>query len=170
MNADFSKLSTTDWAVLAFLLEGECHGFKVAAAFSATGPLGTIWRVQRPQIYRSLEHLVEQQLAKPVRQESGDGPPRSLYAATLLGLETAQVWLQTPVPRLRMGRSELRLKLAFLLRGRNDPTTLIENQRKVYTGLLQELNRNPVTDPLERIAWLWRIEMAQASLNFLDRL
>ncbi len=168
---DLEKLSTTDWAVLAFLLEGETHGFRVAAAFSAKGELGKIWKVQRTQVYRSLEHLLNQGLIQPIRQEPGEtGPPRTLFAATDLGVEAARGWLQTPVTRLRMGRSDLRLKLAFLARLDLDPQPLIQQQRQVFVKLLLELGQLQPASQIDRITLLWRTEMAQASLRFLDQL
>lgn len=171
MESRIEKLTTTDWAVLVFLLEGEVHGFRVASVFGNKGELADIWRVQRTQIYRSIEHLVAGGLAQPVRQETGEaGPPRTLYVVTPKGLEAAQNWLETPVGRLRMGRSDLRLKLAFLARAGRDPRALIQRQRGVYQKQLNELTQTVPKTEIERIAHLWRIEMAEASLRFLEQL
>ena len=166
------KRSTTDWAVLALLLGGEAHGFRLAAVFARNGELGEIWTIQRPQVYRALEHLVDSGLAKPLRVEAGDaGGNRTLYALTKTGQKEAEAWLQEPITQLRHGRSELRLKLAFLLRQGRSLEPLLGAQAQVYQEILAALEPKLVdSTPLERISLLWRIEMAQAGLRFVQHL
>lgn len=77
------KLSLTDRAVRAALGEGAAHGFKLAALFAKDGELGTVWTVQRPQVYRALEHLELRGLAYTTGHEPGaGGPPRLEYILT----------------------------------------------------------------------------------------
>lgn len=165
------KLSTTDWAVLALLAEGEAHGFKLAAAF-AEGELASIWKIQRPQVYRALEHLLVQGLAHPLRQEAGEaGPTRTLYAVSPQGQQAVEEWLYTPVTRLRFGRSDLRLKIAFLLRRKLELEPLLDQQQAVYSAMLQELESQVVrAQGVERVSLLWRLEMAKAGLRFVQQL
>jgi DNA-binding PadR family transcriptional regulator len=74
------NLSTSDWAFLAVLYEAPTHGFRLAGLFASDGELGFIWTIQRPQIYRTLEHLEKSGLAVSVRQEESEaGPPRTVY-------------------------------------------------------------------------------------------
>lgn len=166
------KLSTTDWAVLALLAEGGTHGFRLAAVFSAEGELASIWKIQRPQVYRALEHLVKQDLAQPIRQEAGEaGPTRILYALRPKGHKAVMEWLYTPVTRLRFGRSDLRLKIAFLLRQKRDLKPLLEAQQEVYISILKTLEKQIAqAATIERVSVLWRLEMARASLRFVEQL
>lgn len=166
------KLSTTDWAVLAALLEQESHGFRIAALFASNGELGAIWRIQRTQVYRALEHLEARGLIEVVRQEEGDaGPPRTLFSTTPRGQTSGLKWLLTPVVRLRYGRSDLRLKIAFLLRLGHDLRPLLLAQQEVYSRILQELSAQHVrAEDVQAVSLLWRLEMAKASLRFVEQL
>lgn len=166
------QLSTTDWAVLGVLAEGPTHGFRLAGLFASSGELGDIWKIQRPQVYRALEHLERHGLAHPIGQESGAaGPPRTLYAITPQGQTLLDGWLQTPVERLRYGRSDLRLKLAFWWRKQQRPEAFLQAQAQVFSTLLAQLEaRLPHAQGLERVSVLWRLEMAQASLRFVQSL
>ncbi|RDI95491.1 PadR family transcriptional regulator [Meiothermus sp. QL-1] len=165
------RLSTTDWAVLSALLEGESHGFRLAALFSLEGELGEIWRIQRPQVYRSLEHLQSLGLIEVVRCEEGlAGPPRTLFALTEAGRQAALGWLFTPVERLRYGRSDLRLKIAFLLRLGLDLRSFLQAQQAVYERILRSLEQQQAESRVRRVSLLWRQQMARASLGFVQRL
>lgn len=167
-----SKLSTTDWAVLAALAEGEAHGFQIAGFFSGEGELGGIWKVQRPQVYRALEHLTQAGLARAVRQEAGvSGPQRTVFALTPSGKRAVRAWLRTPVSRLRLARSELRLKLAFLLRSNADWEPLLLAQREEYRRALASFEALAAQETgIRRMALLWRLESAQAGLRFVERI
>lgn len=166
------RLSTTDWAVLTLLHEGEVHGFRVAAVFAPKGELGGIWTIQRPQVYRALEHLVGQNLAQPIRVEAGEaGPNRTLFGLTPSGQALVEDWLLQPVQQLRYGRSDLRLKIVFLLRQGQGLNPLLEAQRAVYQQTLAQLQSQLETSSqTERVSLLWRLEMAHAGLRFVEQL
>jgi len=165
------RLSTTDWAVLVALLEQESHGFRIAGLFAPGGELSEIWRVQRTQVYRALEHLEASGLVTAVRQEEGEaGPPRTLFAATELGRAAAYHWLHAPVTRLRSARSDLRLKIAFLMRLELDHKALLRDQQRVYQQILQDLTAQRPGEGIRAVSWLWRLEMAKASLRFVEQL
>lgn len=171
MFAMLSGLSTTDWAVLAALAEGEAHGFQIASLFGPQGELGEIWKLQRTQVYRALEHLQRQGLIRATRQEVGEaGPPRTRYAPTSMGQQQVTQWLDTPVTQLRYGRSDLRLKLAFLLRSGRSPRILLEAQGQIYLQLLEQLEQRSVQDSIEQMSLLWRTETARAGLRFVQAL
>ncbi|MCS7067327.1 MAG: PadR family transcriptional regulator [Meiothermus sp.] len=169
--AAIPKLSTTDWAVLAALLEQPSHGFRIAALFAPEGELGEIWRIQRTQVYRALEHLEARGLIEALRQEEGDaGPPRTLFTATSGGRALALRWLNTPVAQLRYGRSDLRLKIAFLIRLGLDLAPLLKAQKGVFAQILENLRHQPGAEGVHLVSVLWREEMAKASLEFIERL
>ncbi|GEM86923.1 PadR family transcriptional regulator [Meiothermus granaticius] len=166
------NLSTSDWAVLALLSEGEAHGFRLASVFAPSGELGQIWSIQRPQVYRALEHLVARGYALPLRQETGEiGPPRTVYVATPEGIRVVRQWLATPVAHLREGRSDLLLKLAFLYRLGESPRPLLGAQKEIFGQLLRSLEaRVPVAEGIDRVVLLWRVENARSALDFLEKL
>lgn len=111
-------------------------------------------------------------LIEAIRQEEGEaGPPRTLYRATPTGQEAAFGWLHTPVTRLRHGRSDLRLKIAFLLRLKHDLEPLLKAQEGVFEAILEDLQqRFQTAKRIQLVAILWRMEMAKASLGFIQQL
>lgn len=166
------SLSTSDWAVLTFLAEGEAHGFRLALMFGPEGELGQIWKIQRPQVYRALDYLVAENLIRPTRQEEGDaGPPRTVYEVTAKGQSAVKEWLHLPVTHLREGRSDLLLKLAFLHRRRESSEPLLRAQKEVFTKLLRSLEaRFAAAGGVDRMVLLWRVENARSALRFLEQL
>jgi DNA-binding PadR family transcriptional regulator len=57
------ELSADEWAVLALLAEQPSHGFAIARALEREGPVGRVWSVTHPLVYRALERLSEDGLA-----------------------------------------------------------------------------------------------------------
>ncbi|MCA9839546.1 MAG: PadR family transcriptional regulator [Trueperaceae bacterium] len=162
-------LSTSDWAVLAYLGEAPAHGFKLASIFAKGGELGHIWTLQKPQVYRALEHLESRALITAVKEEPGDnGPPRTLYALTEQGQAQLESWFASPVLRIRDGRSDLLLKLIFMARRDIDAQPLLKAQEQHFLQVLAtyqaKLNK---ASSAERTVLRWRIEIAQAALAFI---
>src|SRR2546421_10383851 len=97
-------LSLTEWVVLALLSEAPSHGFAVARNLSRTTPLGEVWTVPRPLVYRALGRLEEQGLIVEAGEEPGDpGPRRMVYEATGKGRKAAAHWRGGPPPPPRGG-------------------------------------------------------------------
>lgn len=161
-------LSLSDYAVLALLAEAPAHGFALASCFAKGGELGEIWTIQRPQVYRALEHLQARALIRPLREEAGEGPPRTVYGLTPLGERLLAQWLNAPVRHLREARGALLLKLIFLARAGCDASALLSAQRAVFAELEARLQaRLAQATPLERLALRWRLAMLAAALEFV---
>lgn len=151
--------------------EGETHGFKLAAVFAKGGELGPLWTIQRPQVYRALDHLERRAFVTAVRTEqSGSGSPRTLYALTELGERELAAWFQRPVEHLREVRSELLLKLIFLERQGLPAEPLVTTQTQRFSDVLQRYESSLAqAEGAERTALEWRTEMARAALSFLQQ-
>lgn len=157
--------------MLALLAEQPAHGFYLVTHFSKNSELGVVWTIQRPQVYRALEHLQTRELITPLREESGEGgPPRTVFGLTERGEIALTQWLSTPVKHLRDARSALLLKLIFLERARCDTAALLTAQRKVFQELKEVLEAR--LSQAEGSAYLtlqWRLEMTLAALNFIEQ-
>lgn len=164
-------MSLSDWAVLAALAERPTHGFRLAALFAKRGELGTVWTIQRPQVYRALEHVGARAFTEASGTELGNsGPPRLRYAVTRKGQEAANDWFQTPVTHLRDARSELLLKLVFLERSGANPEPLLKAQLELFRRVQRDYEtRLAASSGAERLALEWRLETIQAALRFLER-
>ena len=110
-----------EWTVLAVIGQQPTHGFAIAQLTTPDGELGRVWQIPRPIIYRAIGRLAEAGLITPQGTEAGQGPQRTIYAATDEGRQAVGGWLDTPVEHVRDIRSHLLLKLALLHRRGADP-------------------------------------------------
>lgn len=162
------SLSLSDWAVLVILAEEPRHGFAVAQELRVDTPLGTIWRVARPQVYRSLDRLVGRGLAELGPTEPGHGPERRVATPTAAGRQAVVGWATTPVDRLRHLRADLLVKLVACRRLGLDGHLLLDRQVEVIAGVQEKLAGDLArTHDDRRIAFLWRQATADAAQRFL---
>jgi DNA-binding PadR family transcriptional regulator len=162
-------LSLGDWCVMVVLAEQPRHGFDVGRELSSVTPLGLIWRVAHPQVYRAIDRLVTHGLAELGDADPGDGPNRRVVTLTPEGQDLVTDWVLTPVDRLRNMRSALLVKLVACRRLGLDGTILIDRQAEIIgeidRGLLDDL---AATQDDLRVALLWRHASAEAAQRFLD--
>ena len=162
-------LSLTEWVVLGLLAEGPAHGFALARQLRPDTPVGRVWAVPRPLVYRALTRLEHAGLVRPLGEEaSPDGPPRSVYRLERRGRSALYRWLDTPVDHLRQVRTELLTKLVLGERLGRDPTRLVEAQESIFTPLIDALD-DPVEAGADVVA-RWRSEIARATARFLHGL
>jgi DNA-binding PadR family transcriptional regulator len=161
-------LSLNEWAVLACLVERPRHGYDIASELAPAAPLGAVWRVSRPLVYRALDRLGALSLAKAEQAEPGEGgPPRQVFGPTPAGRARLAAWLEDPVGHLRDVRGALLLKLVVAERLAVDPAPLLDAQRDRFAAPLASLAQMP---PRGDVAALWRHHSAAAVQAFLDDL
>ena len=164
-------LSLTEWVVLALLCEAPSHGFAVARSLSRTTPLGEVWTVPRPLVYRAIGRLEEQGLIVEVGEEPGDpGPRRMVYEATGKGRKAATQWRSEPVRHLREVRSALLAKVLLRQRASEPVAPLVAEQRAVFAPLFERLAEAFETGGTEPVVAAWRHESSQAVARLLDHL
>lgn len=162
-------LSLNEWAVLGLLVESPRHGYDIAAELRPDRPLGEIWTLTRPLVYRAIARLEDLALVAPRREEPGaGGPPRTVYGPTRRGRAELRQWLVTPVTHLRDVRSELLVKLSLAGRLGVDTGGLVVDQLAALRPRFQQL-AEPPADPAD-VAGLWRHHSAQAAEAFLRAL
>ena len=163
-------MSLTDWIVLAVIAEEPRHGFSVARELAPDAPIGQVWTVRRPLVYRSLEYLASDGLVEESRTEPGtQGPHRTVYRATRTGKTRLARWLDEPVDHPRDVRSELLVK--FVLRARRgEPLTPVAVRQlelfaPVADGLARAARRATGAD---RVVARWRLESTRAITRTLE--
>jgi PadR family transcriptional regulator AphA len=163
--------SLHDWAVLGVLAAGPTHGFAVSKALAAGGDLGRVWTVTRPQVYRSIDRLVDLGLLEAGEREPGDaGPQRTILALTPTGRARLRRWAAQPVAHLRDVRSELLLKLLLGERLGVDRGALVAAQREAFApavAALADAAASATGD--DAVVAAWRHESALAVARFLER-
>lgn len=170
MRAVVAALSLTDWVVLALVVEEPRHGFALAREVATDGPLGEVWTVPRPLVYRALDHLRAVGLVEPARTEAGtQGPHRTVYRATRSGSARVARWLDRPVDHPRDVRTELLVKLLLRARRGRPLAPLAQRQlarfARVAGGLEQ---RVAAAAGPERVVARWRFESIGAIRRTLE--
>lgn len=164
-------LSRAEWIVLALIVERPSHGFAIAALTRADGPIGQVWEVPRPIVYRAIRRLADQGLIVATVVEEGErGPDRTIFAAAPGSDELVRAWLDEPARHIRDVRSDTLVKLALLMRRGLDVMPLLIEQRDTLSGIRRGLRERAATDDgFERVLAMWRVESAEATLRFLTR-
>lgn len=142
-----SNLSLSDWTVLAVIAERPTHGWPIVRQLGADGPLGRIWTVARPVVYRSLTTLADRSLIEAAGEATGQGPRRTIFRITPAGRRQLRRWLGTPVEHVRDVRTELLVKLALLDRAGASPRELVEAQLAQLAPILDAASRRSPGGP-----------------------
>ncbi len=162
------RRSPGEWAVLGLLAEAPVHPFALARQLGGDGPLGRVFTVRRPLVYRAVERLHKGGLVERHRSEPGEaGPERTVYRVTPRGRDALDAWLDEPVRHIRDIRLTFLLKIVLLRRAGRSPAVLVRAQRETLDDILESLDRLP-GDPDE--IDLWRHHNAGAASAFLDAL
>jgi DNA-binding PadR family transcriptional regulator len=165
------ELSIADWVVLGVVSEGPTHGWPVVRALRADGPIGRVWTVPRPIVYRSLSALTE----KGYLEECGEattsrGPQRTIVRVTRRGRAALRTWLDTPVTHIREVRTEFLVKLALLERAPRSSRTLVERQIEHLAPVMRAVSARPTGEGFDLVLGRWRREQALAVDRFLRSL
>jgi DNA-binding PadR family transcriptional regulator len=160
-----------EWACLGILYPAPTHGFAIAARLKPGGDVGRVWSLSRPLTYRSLDQLISREYVHAVGEEPGiAGGNRTILAATRSGRAQLRKWLNSPVAHLRDLRSELLLKLIIAELCDIDVTNMLDEQYEYIEQLATALGVQIDDDTAVDVVALWRRELSQAALRFLDQL
>jgi DNA-binding PadR family transcriptional regulator len=164
-------LSLADWVVLGLVAEGPTHGWPIVRALRADGPVGRVWTVPRPIVYRSLATLTEHAYIEERGETTASrGPQRTIVRVTRRGRNALRRWLDTPVEHVRDVRTELVVKLALLARSGADPRRLVEHQIAHLAPVVNAVSTRPNGDGFDLVLARWRREQALAVDRFLRSL
>jgi len=165
------QLLLGEWACLGILYPAPTHGFAIAARLKPGGDIGRVWSLSRALTYRSLDQLTSRGYIHAVGEEPGiAGGNRTILAATRSGRAQLRKWLNTPVAHLRDLRSELLLKLIIAELCDIDVADMLDEQYEHIDQLATALGGQIDDDASVDVVALWRRELSQAALRFLDRL
>lgn len=169
--APLPELSIADWVVLGLVAEEPTHGWPIVRALRADGPVGRVWTVPRPIVYRSLATLT----AGGFIEDCGDdtksqGPQRTIVRATRRGRAVLKRWLETPVEHVRDVRTEFLVKLALLARADQSPEVLVDRQLEHFGPVVRAVSATPTGEGFDVTLARWRKEQALAVDRFLRSL
>jgi PadR family transcriptional regulator AphA len=165
------ELSIADWVVLGLVSEGPTHGWPLVVALRANGPVGRVWTVPRPIVYRSLTTLTTAGFIEECDDATkSQGPQRTIVRATRRGRAALKRWLETPVEHVRDVRTELLVKLALLARVEQSSRRLLERQIEHLEPVVRAVSTPPERDGFDLVLARWRREQALAIDRFLRSL
>lgn len=169
---DRRELSLGEYLILGLIAEQPTHGFALARLVASDGPVGRVYQIPRPVVYRCIGRLVEAGLVEPVGVEQGaGGPQRTVMRATTQGRRVLRSWLRRPVRHVRDLRTTLLSKLVLLDRTGADRRPLLGAQRKVLVPIVDALaSQYAQAEDFDQTLVAWRYHGAEAALRFLDDL
>jgi DNA-binding PadR family transcriptional regulator len=162
-----------EWVVLGLLAEDPRHGWALARELAPDGPIGQVWTLSRPLVYRALDELVALGLADERRTvESAEGPRRTIHGATPKGRKALRAWLDEPVAHLRDVRTVLLAKLLLRQRLHLDARGFLVSQRRAIGPLVHALEAAQIDAAAgpDLIVARWRAETAETVVRFVDGL
>jgi DNA-binding PadR family transcriptional regulator len=163
-------MSLTDWVVLGLIAEEPRHGFAAARELAPAAPVGQVWTVRRPLVYRAIEYLAHDGLIEASRTEPGaQGPHRTVYRTTRAGRAQLARWLGAPVDHPRDVRSELIVKFVLRVRRGEALTPLAQRQLELFAPVADGLARAArQAAGADRVVARWRLESVRAITRTLD--
>lgn len=169
--AALPELSIADWVVLALVAEGPTHGWPIVRTLRGDGPVGRVWTVPRPVVYRSLATLTSGGYIEEYDEDTrSQGPQRTIVRVTRSGRAAVRRWFDTPVEHVRDVRTEFLVKLALLDRAGRSTRSLVERQIAHLDPVVQAVSVPPEGDGFDLVLSGWRREQALAVDRFLRSL
>jgi PadR family transcriptional regulator AphA len=166
-----SDLSLADWVVLGIVAEAPTHGWPIVRTLRTDGPIGRVWTVPRPVVYRSLAGLTQRGYIEECGEAaSSRGPHRTMLRVTRRGRAALRRWLDTPVEHVRDVRTELLVKLALLERSERPSRPLVERQIEHLAPVVRAVSTQADGAGFDLVLGRWRREQALAVDRFLHSL
>ena len=165
------RLTLGEWAVLGLLASESMHAFALVKATAPEGPVGRVWSVPTPVVYRAVNRLRDLALIEPLGEErSESGPPRTVLGITPTGRAVLQAWLTTPVEHLRDVRSAPAAQARPACSLDQGPGPLVEAQLRAFAPVLDALERRAAAPGrgFDRTLAQWRFESARSVTRFLQ--
>jgi DNA-binding PadR family transcriptional regulator len=162
-------LNAAEWSLLGLLCEEPRHGWALAGELSPDGPLGRIWSLTRPLVYRAVELLTARGLVEVAGEAASTrGPNRTLLRPTEAGRAALDAWLVEPVRHVRDVRPDLLLKLVLAARLGRDARPLLHAQQPVLEDVVRGLEpRAQAAKGADAVVVRYRLETARAAARFV---
>lgn len=115
LNNTTPSLSTSEFALLAFLMARPSHGYELHKKTTDSEGAGMIWDVKISNLYAQLDKLAQRGLIQgSVLESEQQRPARTAYALTGEGRTLIERWLHEPVETPRDFRHDFLIRVFFL--------------------------------------------------------
>ncbi|HRC62335.1 MAG TPA: PadR family transcriptional regulator [Dehalococcoidia bacterium] len=164
-------LSAVQYAILGLLRGQAAHGYELQRSFTAGSDLAGVVHLEQPSLYAALKDLAGRGLIEGTEAREGLRPPRTVYSLSKRGERLLDVWMRTPVERLRQVRLDFLLKVYFARqRGEAAVRALVDAQIATCHRYLADLEARAAELGPESFAYLVtesRTSAARSTLEWL---
>lgn len=163
---DISDLPLESGVCLALVRHGDDHGYAIARRFEPGQPIGDVYSLTRPAVYRCLAGLEHERLLVASPDKGDRGQAKKRLRLTSRGIDATKAWLDAPVTHLRDMRLDFLAKLVVREMIGLPLAPLVRSQRRAFADLFAGLTSDPQRTPVA----LWRREQMLAASRFLDEI
>lgn len=172
MNYQDYALTTSEYALLGFLLAGPCHGYELHKKISQPNGAGMVWEVKIANMYAQLEKLERRGLISGRLQEKEQRPTRTQFSLTEEGKKEFNRWLREPVRHPRDFRHEFLMRLYFITRYQpSELEALVEQQIQTCRSWQREFESTqdaiPLADNFANLTSYFRYSQIQSLVDWL---
>lgn len=164
--ADTGDLPLESGICLALVRHGDDHGYAIARHFEPGRPIGDVYSLTRPAVYRCLAALEHDRFVAVSPDKGVRGQVKKRLRLTARGADATREWLSTPVRHLRDMRLDFLAKVVLRDMLGLEPGPLVRAQRAEFAGLFAGL----AAESQRTAVALWRREQVVAVSRFLDQL
>lgn len=172
MKPQDTQLSTSEYALLGFLLDGPCHGYELHKKLTEANGLGMVWDVKISNMYAQLEKLACRGLINGRVQENEQRPTRTEYALTTEGVNEVNHWLHKPVDHPRDFRHDFLIRVFFISTYQpGELDWLIDQQLDICQGWQNSLGEKekalPLAENFANLTTYFRYSQIQSMMDWL---
>ena len=173
MNPKDTQLSTSEYALLGFLLDGPCHGYELHKKLTEANGVGMVWDVKISNMYAQLEKLARRGLITGSVHENEQRPARTEYALTAEGVDEVNHWLHKPVDHPRDFRHDFLIRVYFISTYQpGELEWLIDRQLEICLGWQSSLGAKekalPLADNFANLTNYFRYSQIQSMMDWLN--
>ena len=167
MGRSAPAISLGEHAVLTLLAEQPRHGWAIVRELATGGEIGRIWSLSRPLAYRAIDNLQARRLVRAVGTEPGDGPRRTILAATAErasgGRSLARRTRRTSPRRAHGAPAQARVQRSARAATADRCSARSNERSEPIFAALDEAANDPGADVVDH----WRHENAESVRRFL---
>lgn len=167
------QLSTSEYALLGFLLDGPCHGYELHKKMTETNGVGMIWDVKISNLYAQLEKLARRGLITGHVHEIEQRPARTEFSLTPEGVNDVNRWLHEPVEHPRDFRHDFLIRVYFISTYQpGELEWLIDRQLDICNGWLSSIGEKekvlPLAENFANLTNFFRYSQIQSMMDWLN--
>lgn len=149
---------------LSLIALGVDHGYAIARNFEPGRPIGDVYSLTRPAVYRELGLLETRGFVTASRDVGERGQAKKVLRLTKRGAAAAEAWIETPVEHLRDMRLDFLAKCILREMHGRPVGPFAAAQRAGFSSLFSTLE----SDRDSSVTARWRREQVRAVSRFLD--